>query len=311
MYKKTYPTSIIIKSLNLYDKIKSFRKVSTIVKVSKSTIHRWWVSLHALRKKNKLQKRKVHRKPKYEDLSDKISLLFQSDTLSYFTLGQIRDNLQGSKPSFSTIHRALKKAKITRRRFETTKVCPRSQLDMDGHYKRFKEHLEKYQDDQVVCIDETYLCNIGNQSYGYFNRGKIPIVKNVSKRQKFSMAVAITPNKVLAIDKQRNAFTKESFNRFIMHSVVPAMDSNMKALLMDNVAFHKNKELLSFLQNKGIDCIFIPPYSPRCNPIEEVFSVIKRKFRADFGQKVDTIIDYTKMFSDMKCFYNHTRNHII
>ena len=50
-------------------------------------------------------------------------------------------------------------------------------------------------------------------------------------------------------------------------------------LLMDNIAFHHSKETKNAVALKGWTQLFIPPYSPRVNPIENVFGVIKRKYR--------------------------------
>ena len=74
---------------------------------------------------------------------------------------------------------------------------------------------------------------------------------------------------------------------------------------MDNVAFHRNRELTNILLDKGISCIFIPP---RCNPIEEVFSVIKRRFRtydylSDFDDRISKIVEEIKLYKDILCFY--------
>jgi len=48
---------------------------------------------------------------------------------------------------------------------------------------------------------------------------------------------------------------------------------------MDNISFHHSKEVkeLAELSNKKI--IFSPPYSPQFNPIELLFSVMKKKYR--------------------------------
>ena len=96
-------------------------------------------SLHSLRKRHRLQRKKKTRKPKYKNFEDSVKNLFTSDTLKYFTLQEIRNNLD-SKPSLSTIHRILKKAKISRRKFETTKVCLKNKEEMkDSISYRFKE----------------------------------------------------------------------------------------------------------------------------------------------------------------------------
>ena len=84
--------------MNIYYKVRSFRKAAQISGISKSTICRWWNSLHSLRKRHRLQRKKKTRKPKYKNLEDSVKNLFTSDTLKYFTLQKIRNNLD-NKPS--------------------------------------------------------------------------------------------------------------------------------------------------------------------------------------------------------------------
>jgi transposase len=50
-------------------------------------------------------------------------------------------------------------------------------------------------------------------------------------------------------------------------------------LVADNVAFHKSRVVLEFLESNNIRCIFLSPYSPQLNPIEEVFSLIKSRYK--------------------------------
>jgi transposase len=49
---------------------------------------------------------------------------------------------------------------------------------------------------------------------------------------------------------------------------------------MDNIAFHRNDEVKKAIQSAGMNAVYIPPYSPDFNPIEEVFSWLKRRLRA-------------------------------
>ena len=49
---------------------------------------------------------------------------------------------------------------------------------------------------------------------------------------------------------------------------------------MDNVTFHKNKEMKAMVEAKGHIIIFLPPYSPFLNPIENMFSKWKQPIRA-------------------------------
>ena len=51
-------------------------------------------------------------------------------------------------------------------------------------------------------------------------------------------------------------------------------------IIMDNVAFHKNKEVKAMVEAKWHVIIFLSPYSPFLNPIENMFSKWKQAIRA-------------------------------
>jgi len=44
---------------------------------------------------------------------------------------------------------------------------------------------------------------------------------------------------------------------------------------MDNVAIHKVKGIREMIEERGLLLLYLPPYSPYLNPIEEAFSSMK------------------------------------
>jgi hypothetical protein len=72
-----------------------------------------------------------------------------------------------------------------------------------------------------------------------------------------------------------------NFSRFFNHdySNIPTFPLSVKYILLDNVSFHRSNCIKEFVESKGFKFLFIPPYSPQYNPIEEVFSDMKRVFR--------------------------------
>ena len=54
----------------------------------------------------------------------------------------------------------------------------------------------------------------------------------------------------------------------------PFPDTN-SILIMDNCAIHHVQEIKDFLNDMGIMLLYLPPYSPDFNPIEELFSYLK------------------------------------
>ena len=70
------------------------------------------------------------------------------------------------------------------------------------------------------------------------------------------------------------------FLEFIQGKLVPEMlpydgENPQSILVMDNCSIHHVQPVLETLRLMGILVLFLPPYSPDMNPIEEMFSSIK------------------------------------
>lgn len=50
-------------------------------------------------------------------------------------------------------------------------------------------------------------------------------------------------------------------------------------VIYDNVAFHKNKEVIELIQSTGARVEFLPGYSPDLSPIELMWSKLKQYLR--------------------------------
>lgn len=325
MFERLYTSSEIRKALDTYSRIRSFRKAQSICKIGKSTIQRWWHSFHSNIIRTKIQKKKSRRKrsPKYPNLLRDIRDLFQTPDLRFLTLSSIRFALpttNGSDPlpSVSWIATTLKKARISRRRFVRTKVCPKSTDSLRDIYQQFKDNIVSLEDKEILCLDETAFSNLGNASYGYFSKGKTPLVHNVKRREKVSVVMAIHPTDgVVCRASQPMAFNKLAYLAFLKDVFVPSIPNGVKAVVMDNIQFHRSKEVVGLLQQSGITPLYIPPYSPRCNPIEEVFSLWKRLFRGYppttgcFLERIERSFGVLNTYKDMAPYYKHAREHVL
>jgi transposase len=59
--------------------------------------------------------------------------------------------------------------------------------------------------------------------------------------------------------------------------------------MLDNLSAHKVKDALKPLYNKGINVIFLPPYSQDFNPIEQAWAKIKAYLRKVKARTFDTL----------------------
>lgn len=59
-------------------------------------------------------------------------------------------------------------------------------------------------------------------------------------------------------------------------------------VVVDNLGSHKGVRVRRLLKAAGIKLFFLPPYSPDLNPIEQVFSKLKRLLRKANERTVET-----------------------
>ena len=55
--------------------------------------------------------------------------------------------------------------------------------------------------------------------------------------------------------------------------------SSHSVLVLDNCSVHHIPDVTELLSNAGIVVLFLPPYSPDLNPVEEAFSFVKQYLR--------------------------------
>ena len=62
--------------------------------------------------------------------------------------------------------------------------------------------------------------------------------------------------------------------RFIVPTLSPG-----DVVIMDNLSSHKNPAIRNAIRAVGARLLFLPPYSPDLNPIEQVFAKLKHLMR--------------------------------
>ena len=281
MFSKLHDRNTILKSIQLRLNGLSFRKIATSLNVGKSSVHRWFHTLHSIVGHPRIQKRKKHkRQPKFPKLVEDIKTLFvTSEHLKYCDLHTIQAAIP-YKVSTSWIRQALKSACISRRRFSNLHVIL-NKKSQEAKIQTFKQTIRDIPLHEITCLDEVHFCNRGNTLYGYFPKGKKPTSDVSPRRLSKSCLMAISTSGVVHSVVQNKPFDQDSFLDF-MKALIPMLPSHVKYILMDNVAFHHTKIVTEFLASKDIKTLFIPPYSPQFNPIEEVFSHLKASYRKQF-----------------------------
>ena len=69
--------------------------------------------------------------------------------------------------------------------------------------------------------------------------------------------------------------TDEFFERWFEEILLSGLPKEA-VIVMDNASFHRKKQLYEIAGNNNITLIFLPPYSPKLNPIEKVWANMKK-----------------------------------
>ncbi len=59
---------------------------------------------------------------------------------------------------------------------------------------------------------------------------------------------------------------------------------------MDNLQAHKGKRVRELVKARGCELLYLPPYSPDLNPIEEAFAKVKALLRRMGARTRETLV---------------------
>ena len=69
------------------------------------------------------------------------------------------------------------------------------------------------------------------------------------------------------------------FLTWVEHALVPALVPG-ETVVMDNLRPHKNPRVRELIEAAGCRAVYLPPYSPDLNPIENMWSKVKSHLRS-------------------------------
>jgi transposase len=95
-----------------------------------------------------------------------------------------------------------------------------------------------------------------------------------------------------------------TFRAYVVQVLVPSLAPG-DIVVMDNLPAHKADGVRHAIERAGCELLFLPPYSPDFNPIENAFSKLKAHLRARAERSVtalrNTVADIVKFFEPDEC----------
>ncbi len=220
----------------------------------------------------------------------------------------------------STVDRTLKQFHYS---FKRLTLIPERRNSPDVIEKRHQYAVEYNrlmpEREKMFFLDETGVQIFSRSSYGRSPKGT-RATKNVRqlRSRNYSIAIAMNHESLFFFEIQDKAYNAEDYGLFLNKLIEHLRLNNIEGayLIMDNVRFHKTELIVNLIQSHGHHAVFLPPYSPFLNPIENLFnqwkSMIRRCQPNNEDQLHQSVHSTSELISSQNCsnYYKNMEKYI-
>jgi len=161
-----------------------------------------------------------------------------------------------------------------------------------AEHRRLWRIWQRYMDsDRFVFIDETGASTNMARLYGWAPRGERLVDAAPHGHWRTTTFVAglrstglVAP---LVLDGPMNG---SAFLAYVEQFLVPTLQPG-DVVVMDNLSAHKVVGIAEAVRAAGASILYLPPYSPGLNPIEQVFAKLKALLRRTAARTKETLWD--------------------
>ncbi len=143
--------------------------------------------------------------------------------------------------------------------------------------------------ERLVFIDETWAATNMARRHGRCARGERLRVGVPHGHWKTTTFVAGLRSRGIAAPFVLDGpINRLAFETYVDKVLVPELTPD-DIVIMDNLSSHKGPRVREMIEAAGATLLFLPPYSPDFNPIENAFSKLKAHLRKAAERTVDSL----------------------
>ena len=172
--------------------------------------------------------------------------------------------------------------KLTRLRHEPTHRWGK-EVNINAQLDTFYEEIQKYNLEDVICIDETSIKSLQKRNHCYSQKGKRCVIKTTSQDvfKKYTGIFAISVNGVEGWELyQKNGIDTDRLISFLEKFITEKYKN--KIIILDNAPAHKNNRIREFVERHN-KLLYSVPYQHFSNAIENYFSMLKARLQKYSG----------------------------
>jgi putative transposase len=146
----------------------------------------------------------------------------------------------------------------------------------------------------LVFVDETGTNTAMTRTHGWCRKGEKLLGKTPHGHWMTQTFVAgLSHRDILAPMLLPCPMTGQLFRQWLEEALIPELETG-SIVVIDNLPAHKVAGIRCCLEDAGMELLYLPPYSPDLNPIEQVFAKLKALLRRMAPRSFDTICDALK-----------------
>jgi len=140
---------------------------------------------------------------------------------------------------------------------------------------------------RLIFLDETWFTTSMARLSGYAPRGqRLVDALPYGRWQTTTFVAGLTADGFIAPMVLDGAMNSTAFVAYVDQVLAKEVRPG-DLVVLDNLSSHKTPAAVAALRRHQIDCLYLPPYSPDLNPIENAFSKLKRLVRTAAERTVD------------------------
>lgn len=121
-------------------------------------------------------------------------------------------------------------------------------------------------------------------AYGWNQRGeRFHTLKPGRRQGRVNMIAALCNQQLLAPFTVEGACNRLVFETWLEGCLLPVLKPG-QVVILDNATFHKGGRIEQLIRNAGCQLLYLPPYSPDLNKIENCWSWLKSRIRKKLAQ---------------------------
>lgn len=159
-----------------------------------------------------------------------------------------------------------------------------------------QRYINACDEESIISIDETGFYLGDHRKKGWNAKGTRLAIKSDKslRRVKFTLILAVSSKGLVGYEILDHNCKKVDFVKFIQQLDIP----KGSVVLMDNIAFHHSKEVVDAIKQHNSSILYCIAYSPKINPVENVFGMLKPIYRQMCPPEFNKYFDYKYLFEN-------------